>query len=146
VIAGSGPEEMKLKKQVEDLGVKNIIFAGQVSNKEKVSLIQKCKALILPSHLRSEAYGMVLVEASMMGKPMISCEIGTGTSFVNKHEETGLVVKPENVDEMADAMRMLLEKNTLSQKLGHNARSRYENMFSGKALGKAYSAVYQELL
>jgi glycosyltransferase involved in cell wall biosynthesis len=146
VIAGSGPEEMKLKKQVEDLGVKNIIFAGQVSNKEKVSLIQKCKALILPSHLRSEAYGMVLVEASMMGKPMISCEIGTGTSFVNQHEETGLVVKPENVDEMADAMRIIYNDNTLTQKLGHNARSRYENMFSGKALGKAYSAVYQELL
>ena len=146
VIAGSGPEEMKLKKQVEDLGVKNIIFAGQVSNKEKVSLIQKCKALILPSHLRSEAYGMVLVEASMMGKPMISCEIGTGTSFVNKHEETGLVVKPENVDEMADAMRIIYNDNALTQKLGHNARSRYENMFSGKALGKAYSAVYQELL
>ena len=146
VIAGSGPEGVKLKKQVEDLGIKNIIFAGQVTDKGKVSLIQNCKALILPSHLRSEAYGMGLVEASMMGKPMISCEIGTGTSFVNKHEETGLVVKPENVDEMADAMRMLLEKNTLSQKLGHNARSRYENMFSGKALGKAYSAVYQELL
>ena len=146
VIAGSGPEGVKLKKRVEDLGIKNIIFSGQVTDKEKVSLIQNCKALILPSHLRSEAYGMVLVEASMMGKPMISCEIGTGTSFVNKHEETGLVVKPENVDEMADAMRMLLEKNTLSQKLGHNARSRYENMFSGKALGKAYSAVYQELL
>ncbi|MDC6477033.1 glycosyltransferase [Methylophilaceae bacterium] len=146
VIAGSGPEEEKLKKQVEDLGAKNIIFAGQVSDKEKVSLIQKCKALILPSHLRSEAYGMVLVEASMMGKPMISCEIGTGTSFVNLHEETGLVVKPENVDEMADAMRIFYNDNILTQKLGHNARSRYENMFSGKALGKAYSAVYQELL
>jgi rhamnosyl/mannosyltransferase len=146
VIAGSGPEGAKLKKQVEDLGLKNIIFAGQVSDKEKVSLIQKCKALILPSHLRSEAYGMVLVEASMLGKPMISCEIGTGTSFVNLHEETGLVVKPENVDEMADAMRILYNDNTLTQKLGRNARSRYENMFSGKALGKAYSKVYQELL
>ena len=82
----------------------------------------------------------------MMGKPMISCEIGTGTSFVNLHEETGLVVKPENVDEMADAMRIFYNDNILTQKLGHNARSRYENMFSGKALGKAYSAVYQELL
>ena len=146
VIAGSGPEEAKLKKQVEDLELKNVIFAGQVTDNEKVSLIQNCKAFILPSHLRSEAYGMVLVEASMMGKPMITCEIGTGTSFVNQHEETGLVVEPENVDEMADAMRMLLNNNTLSQKLGQNARSRYDNMFSGKALGKAYSAVYKELL
>ncbi len=146
VIAGSGPEGQRLRKQVEDLGLKNIVFAGQVTDKEKVSLIKNCCALVLPSHLRSEAYGMVLVEASMMGRPMISCEIGTGTSFVNQHEETGLVVKPENVDEMADAMRMLLNNNTLAQQLGQSARSRYENMFSGEVLGKAYSVVYQELL
>lgn len=146
VIAGSGPEGKKLKKQAEYLGVKNIIFAGQVTDKEKLSLMQNCKAFILPSHLRSEAYGMVLVEASMMGKPMITCEIGTGTSFVNKHEETGLVVKPENVDEMSDAMHIFLNNNTLTQNLGKSARSRYENMFSGKALGKAYSKVYQEVL
>ena len=146
VIAGSGPEGQKLKKQVEELGLDNVVFAGQVTDKEKVSLIKNCCALVLPSHLRSEAYGMVLVEASMMGRPMISCEIGTGTSFVNQHEVTGLVVKPENVDEMRDAMQMLLNSNNLAQKLGQNARSRYENMFSGEVLGKAYSAIYQELL
>ena len=83
MIAGSGPESKALKKQVSELGLNNVIFAGQVTNQEKFSLIQNCVALVLPSHLRSEAYGMVLVEASMMKKPMITCEIGTGTSFVN---------------------------------------------------------------
>lgn len=146
VIAGSGPEGQRLKKQVEDLRLKNIAFAGQVTDAEKVSLIKSCCALVLPSHLRSEAYGMVLVEASMMGRPMISCEIGTGTSFVNQHTETGLVVKPENNNEMADAMRTLLNNDIFAQKLGQNARLRYERMFSGEVLGKAYSAIYQEIL
>ena len=146
VIAGSGNMLQSLRQQVENLGINNIVFAGQVTDAEKVSLIKNCCALILPSHLRSEAYGMVLVEASMMGRPMISCEIGTGTSFVNQHEVTGLVVKPENVDEMRDAMQMLLNSNNLAQKLGQSARLRYENMFSGEVLGKAYSAIYQELL
>ncbi len=145
VIAGSGPEEQRLKEQSEVLGLKNIVFAGQVTDKEKVSLIKNCCALVLPSHLRSEAFGMVLVEASMFGKPMISCEIGTGTSYVNKHEETGLVVKPENIDEMASAMQALLN-NKIALQLGKNARARYENLFSGDALGKAYSAIYQEIL
>lgn len=146
VIAGSGPEGEKLKKQAESLGLKNIFFAGQVTDKEKISLIKNCLALVLPSHLRSEAYGMVLVEASMMNKPMISCEIGTGTSFVNQHEKTGLVLKPENVNEMNDAMRIILNNATLAKTFGDNARSRYELLFSGSALGKAYKSVYEDLI
>jgi rhamnosyl/mannosyltransferase len=145
VIAGSGPEEDKLKKQVEELGLKNIIFSGQVTNKQKISLIKHCLTLVLPSHLRSEAYGMVLVEASMFNKPMISCEIGTGTSFVNMNEKTGFVISPESPSEMAEAMQVLLDDSTLAQKMGDEARNRYENLFSGPALGKAYSDVYKEI-
>lgn len=145
VIAGSGPEGESLKQQASELGIKNIIFAGQITNKEKVTLIKNCIALVLPSHLRSEAYGMVLVEASMMKKPMITCEIGTGTSYVNQHEKTGLVVKPENVGELGNAMQSLLINASLTTMFGDNARSRYELLFSGVALGKAYKAVYDEL-
>lgn len=145
VIAGSGPESEKLKKQAESLGLNNVFFAGQVTNKEKISLIKNCTALVLPSHLRSEAYGMVLVEASMMNKPMISCEIGTGTSYVNRHEETGLVVKPENIDEMHEAMQTILKNGTLAKTFGENSRRRYELLFSGSALGQAYKSVYADL-
>lgn len=146
VIAGSGPEGDTLKKIVDELGVSNIIFAGQVTDTEKYSLLNNCRALILPSHLRSEAYGMVLVEASMMSKPMISCEIGTGTSFVNQHDETGFVIAPESPIELARAMNTLFDDHDLAITMGDNARKRYENLFSGKALGKAYAAVYKELV
>lgn len=146
VIAGSGLESEKLRKQVEDLSLKNVFFAGQVTNKEKISLIKNCSALVLPSHLRSEAYGMVLVEASMMSKPMISCEIGTGTSYVNSHDETGLVVEAENVGEMHEAMQSILNDNNLAENFGNNARKRYELLFSGPALGQAYQSVYASLI
>lgn len=146
VIAGYGPESEKLKKQVENMGLKNIIFTGQVTVKEKVSLIKNCLALVLPSHLRSEAYGMVLVEASMFNKPMITCEIGTGTSFVNKHETTGIVVKPENVEEMHNAMNFLLKNKDIVKAFGDKARYRYETLFSGPALGNAYKSVYEDLM
>ena len=146
VIAGSGPESAKLKAQADSIGLQNIVFAGQVTEAEKVSLIKGCLALVLPSHLRSEAFGMVLVEASMFGKPMISCEIGTGTSYVNINRETGLVVQPENVLELHRAMQMLLNENGVVKEFGGNARLRYERLFSGHALGQAYKAVYDELL
>jgi rhamnosyl/mannosyltransferase len=146
VIAGSGPEGEKLKQQAVELGLKNVIFAGHVTDKEKVSLIKNCRALILPSHLRSEAYGMVLVEASMMMRPMISCEIGTGTSFVNLNEETGFVVEPEQPESLGRAMNTLLNDESLADQMGLAARQRYERLFSGNALGQAYSSLYKELL
>jgi len=146
VIAGTGPEHTALQAQVRQLGLQNVVFVGQVSDAEKVALLQHCRALVLPSHLRSEAYGMVLVEASMFGKPMVSCEIGTGTSFVNQQEETGFVVAPESPEALAHAMNTLLGDVPLAEKFGRSARRRYEALFSGHALGKAYAQLYQDVL
>jgi len=146
VIAGSGPEGSALQEQVRQLGLTNVVFAGQVTDAEKVALLKRCRALALPSHLRSEAYGMVLVEAAMFGKPMISCEIGTGTSFVNVDGETGIVVPPESPAELARAMNRLIADEALAQRYGRAARLRYERMFSGEALGRAYAALYQDVV
>lgn len=146
VIAGSGPEGAALKAQADRLGAANVLFAGQVSDAEKAALLRACLALVLPSHLRSEAYGMVLVEAAMHGRPMVSCEIGTGTSFINVNGETGIVVPPENPAELAWAMNRLMEDTDLSQRFGRSARGRYEALFSGPALGKAYASLYRKTI
>lgn len=146
VIAGSGPEGAALRAQARKLGLTNVVFAGQVTDEEKVALLKRCRAFVLPSHLRSEAFGMVLVEAAMFGKPMISCEIGTGTSYVNADAETGFVVPPENPAELAGAMNRLLENPELSGSYGQAARLRYDRLFSGRALGSAYAALYRDVL
>lgn len=146
VIAGSGPEEESLKALANQLGLSNVIFAGQVTDFEKVALLRSCKALVLPSHMRSEAFGMVLVEASLFGKPMVTCEIGTGTSYVNLHGETGLVIPPENPNELAASMNSIFSDDQLALKYAQGARSRYEQLFSGPALGKAYAGLYKEVV
>jgi rhamnosyl/mannosyltransferase len=146
VIAGSGPEGAALQAQAKRLGLSNVTFAGQISQAEKVALLKACRALVLPSHLRSEAFGMVLVEASMYGKPMISCEINTGTSFVNQHLKTGLVVPPESPIDLASAMNTLLEDVSAAEGFGQAARQRYEKNFSGPVLGEAYARLYREIL
>ncbi|WP_287365279.1 glycosyltransferase [Thauera sp.] len=145
LIAGSGPEDAALGELIETLGVRNVILVGQVSVEEKVGLLQRCRALVLPSHLRSEAFGMVLVEAAMFGKPMISCEIGTGTSFVNANGETGFVVAPENPGALTEAMNRLLEDDALATRMGLAARARFERLFSGEALGREYARLYGEV-
>ena len=145
VIAGAGPEEDRLKKRVALECIGNVVFLGRVTDPQKIALIKGCTALVLPSHLRSEAYGMVLVEASMHSKPMISCEIGTGTSFINLHGETGIVIKPGNSSELAKAIEHIFSNEESSSMMGKAARSRYENYFSGSIIGKAYSDLYREL-
>lgn len=145
VIAGSGPEGERLRKLTVEVGADRVVFAGQVTEPEKTALLKKCRALVLPSHLRSEAYGMVLVEAAMFGRPQVSCEIGTGTSFVNAHEETGIVVPPQDPGALADAMNTLLRDDVLAARMGAAARRRYEQKFSGQALGEAYASLFREL-
>ena len=146
VIAGSGPKESALKKQAARLGVKNIIFIGEITETQKHILLQQCSFLVLPSHLRSEAFGMVLIEASMYSKPMICCEIGSGTSYVNLHGKTGLVIEPENPSQLADACNQLLANPAKAEAMGKAARARYEALFSGPALGKSYSELYAKTL
>jgi len=146
VIAGSGPESRALKELAEQCGARNVIFAGQVSDGEKNALLKSCRGFVLPSHLRSEAFGMVLVEASIFRKPLISCEIGTGTSYVNAHEESGLVIAPEAPEQLTQAMNQLLLDDAVADRLGMGARARYERLFSGQALGQAYASLYREAL
>ncbi len=143
VIAGSGPENERLQALAAQIGARNVVFTGQVSKEEKFALIRGCRALILPSHLRSEAFGMVLIEASMCGRPMICCEVGSGTSFVNQHEVTGLVVPPEYPGKLAQAMNRLLADEALAERMGHAARERYQQWFSGEALGNAHVELYK---
>ena len=89
---------------------------------------------------------MVLLESAMLGRPMISCELGTGTTYVNLHEKTGLVVSPENPNMLADALRRLSNDEAFAQECGKRARIRFEQLFSGAALGRAYAELYRDVV
>lgn len=146
VIAGSGPEEVSLREQLRVLGLTNVVFVGQVSHAEKHQLLSRCVALTLPSHMRSEAFGMVLLEAAMHGKALISCEIGTGTSWVNQDGQTGWVVPPEDPVSLAQAVNRLVDNPKQAQTMGQQARSRYETQFAPHVMAEGYNAIYQQVL
>ena len=124
----------------------NISHLGDVCDVDKLALLSSCRALILPSSVRSEAYGMVLVEASMLGKPMITCEIGTGTSYVNKGDITGIVVEPHSSSQIAKAMTILYDDPSLTQRMGAAARCRYEDKLLGNLMSKRYLDLYTNVL
>jgi len=85
----------------------NISVLGTVTDRDKAALLALAESFVFPSHLRSEAFGIALLEAAFTGKPLISCEIGTGTSYVNLDGETGLVIAPADPNALAAAMQTL---------------------------------------
>lgn len=146
VLAGIGGIKEELEKQVESLNLKNVKFLGSIDEEEKVVLLNLCYGFIFPSHLRTEAFGISLLEASAFGKPMISCEIGSGTSFVNKHNETGLVINPGSSKELYSAMKFLLDNQDTAKEMGKRAKIRAAELFSSQEQANAYYKLYQELL
>ncbi|USD19891.1 glycosyltransferase [Microbulbifer variabilis] len=146
VIAGKGPEASRLKSRVDKLGASNICFAGFVSDEEKVALMKLCRAVVFPSHLRSEAFGVTLIEGLMNSKPLISCEIGTGTSFVNQDGVTGHVVRPADHLALREAMDDLWSDAVKAEEMGCAGRSRYERLFTADKMAEAYHQLYREVL
>ncbi|APO88599.1 hypothetical protein A9199_12415 [Donghicola sp. JL3646] len=138
VIAGRGSlPEINLPK--------NVKYVGEVSDDDKECLLSLCRAFVFPSHLRSEAFGVALLEAARAGRPMISCEIGTGTSFVNLQNQTGYVITPKNVPHLVNAMRLLAASDKDCERFGKNAVARYQKLFTASQMCKTYNQIYQGL-
>ena len=146
VIVGAGPIEAELRTHAAQIGLTNIHFVGALSESDKVALLELSYAVLFPSHLRSEAFGISLLEGAMFGKPMISSEIGTGTSYINIHGETGLVVPPNDPNNLREALRILYENPELAHEMGRRAYHRYQTYFTAEQMTGRYIDLYNELL
>lgn len=146
VICGAGPIEKELREQARELGLTNVQFAGYVNDVEKMALFELSQAVVFPSYLRSEAFGVTLLEGAMCGRPLISAEVGSGTSHINVDGQTGIVVTPGCARSLRQAIQRLHEQPELARQLGENARNRYERLFTGAVMGRRYAKIYRDLL
>lgn len=107
IIAGDGETRPEILNLIHTLGLEDHVFCpGHVDDHDYWALMQGCKMFCLPSTERTEAFGVVLLEAMAMGKPCISTDIpGSGTGWVNRHGETGLAVEPGNAKKMTEAIQ-----------------------------------------
>jgi rhamnosyl/mannosyltransferase len=125
--------------------IDNLHILGAVGDDEREALLSLCAGFVFPSHLRSEAFGIALLEAARAGRPLISCEIGTGTSFVNVDGQTGHVVPPADAGALAAAMARLLDNPAEAARMGNAARQRYEQLFTAATMGRDYANLYQRV-
>jgi glycosyltransferase involved in cell wall biosynthesis len=145
LIAGGGPLYGTLKSKIEKLNLKDkVLMLGRVNN---VSVYMKnCDVFCLPSISRNEAFGLVLVEALYFGKPLVTTDVeGSGMNYVNKHNETGLVVPPKNSKALAEAINTILSNEKLYEKFSKNALERFKEFEIDSVADKILN-LYQEVL
>lgn len=125
---------------------KNVEFIGHEKREGVAKYYMLSDFLVLPSINRGEAFGLVQLEAMSFGKPVISTKIkGSGVSWINQNMKTGIVVEPENSEELADAIKKLLKDNKLKRKLGKNAKKRVMKYFTKEKMVQDYARVLRKL-
>lgn len=132
LIGGSGELLELLRQQVRDAGLtERVHLLGRISDEDLPGYFGASEMFCLPSLVRSEAFGLVMVEAMGHGKPVVATDIvGSGVPWVNLHNESGLNAKPGDSLDLAACIRRLLDDPSLAQRLGAGGRQRFESLFT----------------
>ncbi|HEX9094366.1 MAG TPA: glycosyltransferase, partial [Coriobacteriia bacterium] len=145
VLIGSGPLEGELRERVVALGMgERVTFLAPVPEAELVAWYHAADVFCLPSVARSEAYGLVQLEAHASGTPVVSTALPTGVPFVNPDGETGLIVPPGDAPALAAALTRLLGDDALRGRMGEQARERALARFSIASMTDGVVGVYSE--
>lgn len=147
-LIGSGALEDDIKDLVEKLNLTSkVVFLGEVNDRDKFAYIKSSNLLVLPSIFKTEAYGIVQVEAMALGVPVISTRIeGSGVDWVNEDRISGLTVVPENSEKMAEAIDEILLNNDLHANLSRGASLRFEKLFTKKIMIDSLILKYQNII
>ena len=121
-------------------------FVGGQDEAELRAFYHVATVFALPSVERSEAFGIVQVEAQAASLPIVCTELGTGTSYVTLHGRTGIVVPPNDIPALARALHALIASPALAQAMGAAGRARAEREFSLPRMLDRVEAVYREAL
>ncbi len=147
VMIGSGPLERALQELAAEMKVADrITFLGGQPLDELVAWYHAADVFCLPSIARSEAFGLVQLEAHAAGTPVVSTDLTTGVPFVNQNEETGLVVPPDDPRALGEALRTLVEDEALRERLGARALERARAAFTIERMVEDTVSVYREAL
>jgi rhamnosyl/mannosyltransferase len=88
---------------------------------------------------------MVQLEAMLCARPVVSTDVGTGVSWVNQHERTGLVVRPGDPRELHHALARLIADPGLRRSLGDAARARVLEHFTAETMCNATRLLYRDI-
>ncbi len=146
LIVGDGPLRGKLQQLATQLGLKEkVIFVGEIQNERVIPYYHASDVFALASVARSEAFGIVQIEAMAAGLPVVNTSLDSGVPFVSIHHQTGLTVPPADSEALAAALNHLLDDPRLRQSLGRAGRRRARQEFSLQTMVSRTMALYDSV-
>ena len=141
-ILGDGP----MREVVENYASQhqNIVYAGFKQKQEIIQALKKCKALLFPS-VWYEGFPMTILEAFSVGTPVISSKLGAMVEMI-EDQVNGLHVKPGDVEDLVEKMRLLTTQPDLARILGKNARCTYEDKYAPEKNYEQLLAIYVQVI
>ncbi|HOU13852.1 MAG TPA: glycosyltransferase [Anaerolineae bacterium] len=147
LIVGTGPMGPVWQQKARDDGLaERVTFLGEVPEADLIALYHAADIFAFPSTNRAETWGTAQVEAMACGLPVICTELGTGTSYVNQHNVTGLVIPPNDPAALAAALQQLIADPVLRARLGEGGRQRAYGELSKEAMIRQIMAFYQDVI
>ena len=144
LVIGGGSEASYLRRLACDLNLEGRVeFLGALPHNEVMEYMAAADVFSLPSW--REGFGVVYLEAMAHGKPVIACE-GEGIADVVDHGKTGLLVKPKDVESLAQAMDFLLSDPEQAQEIGERAQKLVVENYTWEVNARTYMGIYRELL
>jgi rhamnosyl/mannosyltransferase len=141
LIAGDGPLRGELRRLADEARVgERVTLLGSVPDLRPY--YHAADVFALPSVARSEAFGIVQLEAMACGVPVVNTALDSGVPFVSPHGVSGLTVPPADVEALAAALTRLLDDAPLRRRLGEGGRARVAGELSAERMARRTLDLY----
>jgi rhamnosyl/mannosyltransferase len=146
-LIGEGPLEPALRARARERGIEDrVVFLGRVAERDLPAYYQASDVFVLPSVAKTEAFGVVQIEAMAAGVPVVSTNLPTGVPWVNQDGASGFVVPPGDVEALAGAIGRLLGDADLRVRLGRGGSARADQLFSRDRMIHAFKDVVERAI
>jgi glycosyltransferase involved in cell wall biosynthesis len=143
-IIGDGPEHHRLASLVSECNLaSNVRFLGRQTRKQVTDAMRRCALFVLPS--RYEGLGCVYLEAMSSEKPVIACR-GQGLDEIIRHGSNGWLVGPSELEELVQALSVLLQNLQLRRQIGEAARRTILQNLTSAHQATQLALLYRECL
>jgi len=148
IIVGSGDKEKQLKALASYLDLAEMVrFCGTLSDRELVRQYSRCDCVCLPSLERTEAFGIVLLEAMYFGKAILVSRIpGTGMNWLVEDGVTGVKFEPADAQSLADTLIRLTDDRALLRRMGQDGKRKFDDHFEIRQSTDQLMAAYRQVL
>jgi len=147
VIIGDGPLAEGLQEKIGLLGLTDRVkLLGEVDEETLLKYMTDARALVLPSLDQSETFGLVQLEAMASAVPVVVSDLESGVRSVGQDQQTGLLVKPGDVDSLAAALTLLQDDPTQARQMGEGGRIRFNQEYTREIMVNRLLDWYKTLI